>query len=75
MSVNFLVDDDLIETMRDAISDRVAGTAMIHACYLEEACAEIERLQAENAELRERIKELISGDVMHEPNWSNCNDA
>lgn len=43
---------DLLETMREAISERVAGTAMIQACYLEEACKEIECLQTENAELR-----------------------
>ena len=43
---------------------------------------EIIRLREENAALRaqleaaqERIKDLIAGDVMHEPNWSNCNEV
>jgi len=43
---------DLIETMREAINDRVAGTAMIQACYLEAACEEIERLERELAECK-----------------------
>lgn len=41
---------DLIETMREAINERVAGTAMIQACYLEAACEKIERLEHELAE-------------------------
>lgn len=31
----------------------------------------VKKLSAENGALRERIDDLIAGDVMHEPNWSN----
>ena len=55
--------------------DRIVEQSNDQQIQLEQLEAENARLREELAAAQERIKDLIAGDVMHEPNWSNCNEV